>query len=90
MVDEEPESCVCEICKQEIKPEELQVWLQTKHFEFDDWRYLEDFKFHNSCWVNKMRSIRERGQNDALTAVTKGLKGVIGNFKEDGGMLVSA
>jgi len=74
---------VCEICKREIFPEELQVWLQTKNMEFGEWNYLEDLKFHNSCWVSKQRSIiRERGQNDALTSIQKNLKEVLGKMKD--------
>jgi len=75
----------CEICKQEILDKELQVWLQTKAKEFDDWTYVEDLKFHNFCWVDKMKSIRERGQNDSLVAMTKGIKDVIKRAREDGG-----
>jgi len=74
----------CEICKQEILKEELQVWLQTKNLEFDEWNMVEDLKFHNFCWAEKMKSIRRRGQNDSLVAVTQGIKDTI-KRAEDGG-----
>lgn len=64
---------ICEICKEPILDGELQVWLQTKIKEFEDWDYLEDFKFHNTCWVNKMKSIRQRGQEDMKFLMEKGL-----------------
>ena len=35
------EKVFCEICKQEILDKELQVWLQTKAKEFDDWTFVE-------------------------------------------------
>jgi hypothetical protein len=75
----------CEICKEEIIGGELQVWLQTKNKEFDEWNYVEDLKFHNVCWVAKMKSIRTRGQNDSLVAMTNGIKDTIKRAKEDGG-----
>jgi len=74
----------CEICKKEIIEGELQVWLQTKVKEFGEWSFVEDLKFHNFCWVDKMNSIRRRGQNDSLVAVTKGIKDTI-KRAEDGG-----
>ena len=75
----------CEICKKEILGEELQVWLQTKIKEFGEWNFVEDLKFHNFCWVDKMKSIRTRGQNDSLVAVTKGIKDTIKNAQGDNG-----
>jgi len=79
------ERVFCEICKEQILPEELQVWLQTKNLEFNEWNYVEDLKFHNFCWVEKMKSIRVRGQNDSLVAVTKGIKDTIKNAQGDNG-----
>ena len=79
------EKVFCEICKQEILDKELQVWLQTKNKEFNEWNYVEDLKFHNFCWVDKMKSIRTRGQNDSLVAVTKGIKDTIKQAQGDNG-----
>lgn len=56
----------CTICKKEVLPTELQVWLQTKINEFSEWNILEDLQFHNTCWKEKMQSIRQRGQDEAL------------------------
>jgi hypothetical protein len=79
------ERVFCEICKEQILDEELQVWLQTKNKEFEEWNFVEDLKFHNFCWVEKMKSIRTRGQNDSLVAVTKGIKDTIKNAQGDNG-----
>jgi len=78
------EKVFCEICKQEILDKELQVWLQTKNKEFNEWNFVEDLKFHNFCWVDKMNSIRRRGQNDSLVAVTKGIRDTIKEAQNGG------